>query len=82
MKKVKIYTNGAIVKLHNRRIVFVERADGGYKIEFNSHDKDAHIPAVLHKCDKGLIRRSLMNISEEGLDALFEAYQSYKQQKK
>jgi hypothetical protein len=79
MKKgITIYKDGAVIRLHNKRISFKEE-DGKTKINFwIAGDSEPDKPACAHKCHKGKVRETGITLSDEGMQCLVYAYLNYK----
>ena len=77
---MKIYADGASVRLHNKRIVFAEE-DGKTLINFRFADENADKPACRHLCHKGRVRDTSLKVSTEAMDALMVAYVRYKRKR-
>ena len=75
MKKESItqYLDGAVVRLHNRRLTFKEEGDI-IVIDFAVATKDADKPSVLHRNIENKIRLTTLKLSKEGMTMLMYAY--------
>lgn len=76
-RKVDVYLNGARIRVHNKRIVF-EEVDNKVMIQFNFADENAETPACGHKCHRGKIRETFIQMSTEVMDLLVHTYISKK----
>lgn len=79
-QKIDIYTDGATVRLRNKRISFQE-ADNKTSIKFEFADSEADKPACFHRCIKGKVRETKIQISIEAMEALVFSYLKYKQER-
>ena len=79
MKKnsVVYYKDGAVVRLHNRRISFKE-INKKIIIKFDFADTEAEKPACSHICYKGKIRETFLALNTEAMKALVFAFINYK----
>jgi hypothetical protein len=73
-RELTIHPDGAIIRLHNRRIILTDR-DGGFEIEFQNANKGHYIgkPNVLFKHKRG-ISYTMISLSNEAIEALVYAY--------
>ena len=80
--KIKHYSNGASVKLPNRRVTVTENDKHEFYIQFKHADKndDPNKPACEHICFKNKVRQTTVKISEEGMEAIVIAFMEYKKQ--
>jgi len=72
-----IYANGAVIRLHNRRMAFGE-SDGITELKFVFADSTPDIPACAHFCIRGKVRETYIKMSTEAMEALVSAYVRYK----
>lgn len=79
-RTVSIYQDGAVVRLNNKRITFVEK-DGKIAIQFKFATTNAEKPASAQVCHRGKVRETLIKLSDEAMDGLMYAYQEYKRKK-
>jgi hypothetical protein len=81
---LKNYSNGASVKLPNRRVTVTENDKHEFYIQFKHADKneDPNKPACEHICFKNKVRQTTIKISEEGMEAIVIAFMEYKRQQK
>lgn len=81
--KIKNYSNGASVKLSNRKVTVSENDKNEFYIQFKHADntEDPNKPACEHICFKNKVRQTTVKISEEGLEALVIAFLEYSKQK-
>lgn len=71
------YSDGATVRLHNKRISF-KQTEEKTMILFDFADVNAETPACLHKCLKGKIRQTFIQMSNEAMESLIYSYIDYK----
>ena len=78
IKKIEICSNGAIVKLHNRK-VFVIEVEDGFVVEFviATTKEEASIPASIHKVYKNKVRLTGLKLNKDTMHALCLAYSKY-----
>lgn len=74
------YADGATIRLHNKRISFKE-TDKKTMIRFDFADDEADKPACGHKCHKGKVRETFIQMSNEAMEALVYAYMNYKRER-
>ena len=80
-REIKEYKDGATVRLHNKRISFKE-TDTKTMISFQfAGDEEPDKPACGHKCHKGKVRDTFIQMSNEAMEALVYAYINYKRQR-
>jgi hypothetical protein len=80
-REINMYTDGATVRLHNKRISFKE-TDKKTMISFQfAGDVEPDKPACGHKCHKGKVRDTFIQMSNEAMEALVYAYINYKRQR-
>lgn len=74
--KVKSFRDGVQIRLTNRKISLADTEDGNYIIEFLYATDEADKPATFHENFRGPngIRRSLIKLSDEAMEALVLAY--------
>jgi hypothetical protein len=72
-----IYTNGAEIRLHNKRFGFIEK-EGTIICNFHFADSEPNKPAVAHCCIRGKIRATKISLSADAMDHLVMAYLRYK----
>jgi uncharacterized protein YqeY len=74
--KVRSFRDGVQVRLTNRKINVVDTNDGNYIIECLFAAKNADQPAIKHENFRGPngIRRSLIKLSDEAMEAIVLAY--------
>jgi hypothetical protein len=82
MKKSTIinYADGGTIRLHNKRISFKE-TDKKTMIRFDFADAEADKPACGHKCHRGKIRETQIQMSIEAMESLVYAYINYKRER-
>ena len=80
MAKITLYNDGAVARLHNKKIAFKE-ADGKVMINFRFADKDANIPACQHICYRGKVRETFIQMSKDAMETLVMAYLEQQRQK-
>jgi len=80
--KIKNYSNGASIKLPNRRVTVTENDKHDFYIQFKHADKndDPNKPACEHICFKNKVRQTTVKISEEGMEAILIAFMEYRKQ--
>lgn len=80
--KLKNYSNGASVKLPNRRVTVTENDKHEFYIQFKHADKneDPNKPACEHICFKNKVRQTTVKVSEEGLEAIVITFMEYRKQ--
>lgn len=80
---LKKYSNGASLKLPNRRVTVTENDKREFYIQFKHADKndDPNKPACEHICFRNKVRQTTVKISEEGMEAIVIAFMEYKKQK-
>lgn len=86
MKKpyLHIHPDGAISRIHNKRIGFKEDNNGGFILFFQRIDTDKDSlkkPSCRHKVYKGKIRSTELRITNEAFEALAYAFYTYKKSK-
>lgn len=74
------YSDGATVRLHNKRISFAQTEEK-IMIKFDFADENANNPACFHKCFKGKVRHTFLQMSNEAMESLVYAYVDYKKRK-
>lgn len=81
IKQIVTYRDGATVRLHNKRISFKE-TDEKTMISFQfAGDLEPNNPACVHKCHKGKLRDTFIQMSNEAMEALVCSYINYKRDK-
>jgi hypothetical protein len=83
-KSIITHPNGAVARLHNKRISVVEmmiEGEKGIRIQFDFVDTEAHMPAARHNCIKNKIRQTTINLSEASMEALVLSYVRYRESK-
>lgn len=78
--QLTIYSDGATARLHNKEIKFIEREEY-VMFNFRFIDKNPEQPACWHNSYKGKIRETGIKMSHEAMEALVEAYITYKRNK-
>jgi hypothetical protein len=76
-RKVTIYRDGARIRLHNKSVSFIE-TENNIMIKFLFADTNADIPACSHRCYKGKVRETVVNMTKEAFEALLFSYLEYK----
>jgi len=76
-REINIWKNGATIRLRNKRISF-EETDEKTMILFEFADAEADKPACFHKCHRGKIRETQIQMSVEAMESLVHAYMNYK----
>jgi hypothetical protein len=71
------YLNGASVRVHNKKIN-VHEVDGKVMIQFLFADENAETPACGHKCHRGKVRETFVQMSTEAMELLVHAYLTQK----
>lgn len=80
-RQINTYLDGATVRLHNKRISF-KVTDKKTMISFQFADADdPNKPACSHKCHKGKVRDTFIQMSNEAMEALVFAYINYKRER-
>jgi hypothetical protein len=74
----KIFLDGAQMRLHNRKIGFVEK-DDNILINFKFADTEADKPACKHICHRGKVRETHLQLSVEAMETLMMGYIRYRQ---
>lgn len=74
--KLNVYPNGATVRMHNRKISLIGN-DDKIMIQFLFADENPNKPACSHKCHKGKVRETFIQLNIESMDALVNAYMQY-----
>ena len=79
MKKptCEIFPEGGIIRMKNKRISF-KVTEGKTMINFQMVDTDADVPACSHKCIRGKVRETFVQMSNEAMDALVFSYMKHK----
>ncbi len=74
--KIVVRKNGAMVKMHNKRLQIVESMDD-FVLQFKTLDKvEPDKPACIHQ-SHGNVRLTTIKISQEGMEGLIKAYIEY-----
>jgi hypothetical protein len=76
-----IYTNGATVRLKNKRIDFTENEDS-ILCTFLFADSEPNKPAASHYCLRGKVRVTRINLSKQAMNKLVESYLKFLQANK
>lgn len=79
-KTIKLYTDGATVRLHNRRISF-KQDEKSIMIKFSFAEADAYRSACSHDCHRGKVRETNIKMTNEAMEALVLAFMNYKRAK-
>jgi hypothetical protein len=78
---INTYLDGATVRLPNKRISFKE-TDKKTMISFQfAGDEEPDKPACGHKCHRGKVRDTFIQMSNEAMEALMIAYINYKRER-
>ncbi len=78
--KASIYLDGAMIKLHNKRVSFKEKGDI-IALNFKIVANDATEPACYHTSYRGKVRSTTICLSNEAMEALVWLYLHYKNEK-
>ena len=78
---LKIYKDGATIRLHNRRISFIDNKRD-VLITFENLDSEPNRPSFVHKCHRNKIRETVLKMSSKAMESLLYAYIEYRKTNK
>lgn len=77
---IKIHKAGATIKMHNKRISFMENK-GDVIISFENKDSEPNRPSFRHECCHNKIRKTTLKLSSQAMESLVFAYLEYRKSK-